>query len=250
MRYTLLDAVQLVLSSINGEPVNSIFDTQEAQQIADLAQRVYLSMRSYVDLKAFDTLFEFVAPSSSGTPTLLTIPDDVERIYWVKFDILADPASHDFVKLQEVDLEDLLNMDATGYYNIVVNGDTIEIPYRDDGHPTKFAIMNDNVLFDSYLASEYGSIPNDRTLAFGRRIPYFEKRDDWVVPFDDAATTMFIESLISKVWEESFQQQNRGSAGTIGLMDSVMKARRTKGEADPLSEFYKLPDFSRKPRKW
>lgn len=55
MKQTLLEMVQLILSSIDGEEVNSIDDTVEANQVALIVKSVYYDMLSDISLPEIET---------------------------------------------------------------------------------------------------------------------------------------------------------------------------------------------------
>jgi hypothetical protein len=87
MKYTLLELTQAVLSSMDSDEVNSITDTVESQQVVEVIKTVYDDIISRGDLNSNKTLFNLTASNDLTKPILMTRPDGIERIEWIKYDI-------------------------------------------------------------------------------------------------------------------------------------------------------------------
>ena len=82
---TLLTIVQNILSSLDADEVNSISDTTEARQVAQIVQNKYYDIVSRGYLPEHDQLFQLNPSLDVTRPTLMYIPDAVSQVRWVKY---------------------------------------------------------------------------------------------------------------------------------------------------------------------
>lgn len=85
MKYTLLQYVQNILSAADSDEVNSISDTAESLQAANCVQQAYFNMLGKFDLPEHNQLFQLNASGNPLQPVLMTKPDGITRIEWVKY---------------------------------------------------------------------------------------------------------------------------------------------------------------------
>ena len=85
MKLTLLQMVQSILSSMGSDEVNSIGDTTESLQVADIIKQTYMNMLGRYDLPQHNQLFQLQASDSAASPVLMTFPPGVTRIEWLKY---------------------------------------------------------------------------------------------------------------------------------------------------------------------
>jgi len=97
MKYTLLELVQLIASSMDSDEVNSITDSVEAQQIANVIQTTYFDIIGRANLPEHYDLVNLEGSGSAITPTLMFVPPTINEIRWIKYNELfqsVDVASH------------------------------------------------------------------------------------------------------------------------------------------------------------
>src|SRR5260221_14258513 len=82
---TLLTIVQNILSAMDADEVNSISDTTEARQVAQIVQNKYYDIVSRGYLPEHDQLFQLNPSLDVTRPTLMYIPDAVSQVRWVKY---------------------------------------------------------------------------------------------------------------------------------------------------------------------
>ena len=89
MKYTLLELVQNILSSMDADEVNSITDTVEAQQVAKIVRTVYMDIMERANLPEHYGLVNLQASGTTLKPVLMTVPSSVQDIIWIKYDCIA-----------------------------------------------------------------------------------------------------------------------------------------------------------------
>jgi hypothetical protein len=82
---TLLNMVQNILSSMSSDEVNSIGDTVESMQIAQIIQNKYYDIVARGDLTLDNVLFQLNPSDNSTLPVLMTLPAGVSRMDWIKY---------------------------------------------------------------------------------------------------------------------------------------------------------------------
>ena len=85
MQYTLLELTQSILSSLSSDEVNSIGDTTESQQIANIIETVYYNMASRAELPEHEGLIQLVGADDPNKPVMMTVPAGTSRISWIEY---------------------------------------------------------------------------------------------------------------------------------------------------------------------
>lgn len=85
MKLTLLQITQSILSSLGSDEVNSISDTTESLQVADIVRQTYMNMIGKYDMPEHNQLFQLQASDSLSAPVLMTVPSGVTKISWLKY---------------------------------------------------------------------------------------------------------------------------------------------------------------------
>ena len=82
---TLLNMVQNILSAMSSDEVNSIGDTVESMQVAQIIQNKYYDIMARGDLTLDLQLFQLNPSDNSSFPVLMQLPAGVSRIDWLKY---------------------------------------------------------------------------------------------------------------------------------------------------------------------
>lgn len=85
MRFTLLDMTQNILSALGSDEVNSISDTTEAMQVAQIIKNKYYDIVSRGELPEHFELFQLDPPLDSTNPVLMYIPDGISKLEYLKY---------------------------------------------------------------------------------------------------------------------------------------------------------------------
>jgi len=85
MKYSLLQYVQNILSSMGSDEINSIGDTTESQQVANIIEQTYYNMIGRYDLPEHNQLIQLTPSNNAAQPVLMTRPAGTSRIEWIKY---------------------------------------------------------------------------------------------------------------------------------------------------------------------
>lgn len=82
---TVLQMTQNILSSMSSDEVNSISDTVESMQVAQILQNKYYDIVARGDLTLDDQLFQLVPSDNYQSPVLMSLPAGTMRINWIRY---------------------------------------------------------------------------------------------------------------------------------------------------------------------
>lgn len=85
MKMTLLDMTQSILAAMGSDQVNSIGDTVESTQVAEILRQTYYNMLGRYDLPEHNQFVQLISSTNPAQPTLMTMPDGISRIEWIKY---------------------------------------------------------------------------------------------------------------------------------------------------------------------
>jgi hypothetical protein len=82
---TVLQMTQNILSAMSSDEVNSIGDTVESMQVAQILQNKYYDIVARGDLTLDDQLFQLNPSDNSNSPVLMSLPTGTMRINWLRY---------------------------------------------------------------------------------------------------------------------------------------------------------------------
>ena len=203
---------QKVLSSIDGDEVNSIFDTVEAEQVADIIERSYWTLVDNKFIPEHQTLLNLSSPSDSSRPTHLKLPTGVDKICWVRYNTIKDGAVDlNYYKIPYVSPEAFLQASfsltssESEVLEIDENGTTILV--RNDQAPTHWTSFDDEyMIFNSYDSTVDSTLQVSKTMVFGSVEPVWTKGDTFTPDMDGNLFTALLNDAISMAHLELKQQ--------------------------------------------
>src|SRR5882757_803134 len=100
MKRTLLDYTQNILSALSSDEVNSISDTTESMQVAEILKTTYYNIISRTEFTSHRQLIQLDPSLDANNPVLMFVPQGIGRIEWLKYfnsNIFSgtDPNNHD-----------------------------------------------------------------------------------------------------------------------------------------------------------
>jgi len=253
MKYTLLDLVQTVLSSMDSDEVNSINDTVEAQQVAYLIRSVYYRIASSADLPEHESMFNLDATSAS-TPVVMTRPSNVSRIDSVKYDKAdldnTDPVYTELKSMSVTDFFDQmyqlsLSEDNVSSFNLTVGTSTVKILYRTDKHPEYYTTFDDNtIIFDSILTDVDANLQSSKTLCKGSVYKTFTLTDNFTPDLDQQQFDLLLNE--AKAWAHAELKQMAHPKAEQAARRGWINLQRTKDAIKIGTPLDRLPDYGRR----
>lgn len=254
MKQTLLEMVQFLLSSSNGDEVNSITDTEEAMQIARLIKGVYYDISVDIGLPEHESLFQLVATTDVAKPTIMTVPSTVTKVLWIKYN--KEKAGDNYPLYENIHF---LNFDEflavtqgnrnqttnVGSMNVLMNGETFEIMYRTNKHPTYYTVVDDHTLiFDSYDNTVDSILQNSKSMAYGSVYPSFTLSDTFIPDLDPTQFPYLVNKSKERMYAEMHQTENREARREARRQKIITQSRKKK--IQNITQFDRRPKYGRK----
>ena len=219
MRKTLLKMTQDILSSLDGEEINSIGDTTESMQIVGFIRNSYEEMMASLNSPNTGTLFELQPSNDPTQPTVMYLPDTMQNLMWIKYDkSTPDNPNYSYQPVEFIDLETFLirmysinqlpQNDVTTFILTLDTG-TFNIYCKNNKPPDYYTTIDEHILlFDSYSANLETTLMGNKTSCFGEKVQTFIEDDNWVPNLPPKEFALLENEAKSQAFVEQKQSQN------------------------------------------
>lgn len=82
---TLLDMTQNILSAMESDDINSLGDTVESLQVAEIIKETYFDIVSGRDWPFLKTKTTLTAFGDVNNPTKMQFPENCDKVFWIKY---------------------------------------------------------------------------------------------------------------------------------------------------------------------
>lgn len=280
MQMTLLDITQNILSSLSSDEVNSISDTTESMQVAQIIKNKYYDIINRVNLPEHDQLIQLLPSLDSSVPVMMYVPDGVSEIGWLKYyntniinesavgghDINVDITTYvdgiptpipgyEYVTIlpitQFIDMVNSFNPSESNVEEFIfadaINGfpGSYKFYYKNDRTPSFCTILsNYNVIFDSYDATQDSTLQASKTMGWGRIIPAFRLEDTFIPNLDDEQVTLLLNEAKALAYFEL--KQSIHAKAEQEIKRGWSSVQKNKSVSNKPSYFNQLPNFGRR----
>jgi len=198
-KQTLLSMTQNILSALTSDEVNSITDTVEALEVADVIRETYDDLITNKVIPEHQELFTLTALGDSNRPNYMQVPSDVDRIDVLKYNVInsGDTAKdyNDIIYLTPMDFLDRIltrNSDDTNV-DIISDASGVELLIKNDKDPEYYTSFNDvDLVFDAYDSAVDTTLQSSKTVCWGVKIPTWTHTDAFI---PDMPSDMFPKLL-------------------------------------------------------
>lgn len=170
MKMSVLEMVQSVLNSIDGDDVNSIDDTVESAQIALFVKECYFELIGQKEWPFLRGVFAMEGIADTSRPTYMYLnEDDVSKLLWVKYNkkdvTWLDPK--EFQDMLDLRVEEAGVVDANGF---ALNRDPLYYTTFDDSY----------FVFDGYDESVENTLQTSKSNCYGVIVPSWTHEDGFI----------------------------------------------------------------------
>ncbi len=253
-KLTVLEMTQDILSDMGSDEVNSISDTLESLQIANVLQTTYFEI---IDNRAqwdhLGTLGRLDASGDSELPTHMTMNDNIQEMVWVKYNVKTAVADknvyRDMLYYTPREFMDKINARDSTDSTIKIVTDTSSgtlLHIRNDKQPVFYTTFDDKTLvFDSWLLSLDSTLTQAKSQWFGYVEPAFSKVDGHVPNLPSKLFSYYLAEAKSVCFVSIKQAPNQKEEQRSRRQryQSSREKRRSIGEG------VSYPDFGRRGRK-
>jgi hypothetical protein len=183
-KMTLLEMTQDILSDMDSDEVNSINDSVESLQVAQIIKTTYYNI---IDGRDYDFLYELFQLDASGTssrPTHMRLPENIIDLKYIKYNCKTLTDTKDkYLKIKYLMPEDFMEVvdsrdSSKSNVTVVTDPTGISINVMNDKAPEYFTSFDDeNLVFDSYDSQVDSTLQNNKTQCHGKRSVAFTLLD-------------------------------------------------------------------------
>ena len=251
MKRSLLKIVQSVLNDLDSDAVNSIGDTVESQQVAQIVQDCYYEMMGNRTWPHTQKVIQLEASTDLAKPNYLKLPENLKELVFFKYEKQKDGEPN--IVLGDVKY---LYPDEFLHYISNRNSENDNVQVVTDFNGTKLLIVNNAApqfytsFDDTYLVTDaYNSLREDtlqssRTQALAYIIPSWVEEDEFVpdLPIDafpalieevKSTASIVLRQVANQKAEQKAARQNRWlsrkswrAQGGVRYMDFGRKGRK------------------------
>lgn len=241
-KMTLLEVVQDVMNDMDSDEVNSISDTVEATQIANICRSVYYDIITTVDLPEHMGLMTVTGLSDTSKPNYMDA-DSVTEIKELRYNVSETIGELEYKLISYVPpdefIQKIVSRDTTQAEVILVQDPAsgISLPILNNKMPDYFTSFDDRYLcFDSYDSSVENTLQTSKTMVLGVRLPSFTLSDSAVPDLDDTIFPYYLAEVKSRALSllkggpdpkveqfarkhRYFQRNNRSKTGEMRVLN-------------------------------
>lgn len=203
-KMTLLEIVQDVLNDMDSDEVNSISDTVEATQIANICRSVYYDVITTVDLPEHTELMTVSGLSNSSRPNYMDA-NSVTEIKELRYNVSETSGELEYKLIDYVPpdefIQKIVTRDTSQTEVIIVTDPTngISLPILNNKMPDYYTSFDDRYLcFDSHDSSIDTTLQTSKTMVLGVKLPSFTMVDGATPDMDDTIFPYYLSEVKSR----------------------------------------------------
>jgi hypothetical protein len=252
MKWTNLQYVQNILSSMSSDEVNSISDSTESMQVAEILKTTYFNIIARAGLPEHKKLFQLDAGLNNLQPVLMFIPEGIKSIEWLKYyNLDSQSLMYQYVTILPIQQF----MDYVAGYNTIdttvdtmtlkIDGETFLFNYKNDNQPRFCTVIKDfYVVFDSYNLLVETTLQSSNTQAFGETQAVWKMEDDFIPDLDVEQIPLLLNEAKSLAFFELKRSPHQKAEQEAKRQWSSLQ--KDKSIDNKPSYFDQLPDYGRR----
>lgn len=240
--------VQDILSDMDSDEVNSINDSTESLQVAQIIKSTYYNIVDGKDYPFFKELFQLDTSGTVSRPTHMRLPETIIDLEWIKYDCKKSGETRNrYTKIEYKTPEEFLEivdqrLSTATNIQVVTDATGIKLNIYKDKAPTYFTSFDDDYLvFDAFNNTVESNLQNSKTQCHGKRSVAFTLSDTFIpdIPvqmfsylLNDAKSACFV--TLKQMANPKVEQQ------------AVSQKRRMSQEAWKIKNGISYPNYGRK----
>lgn len=232
-KLTLLDMVQDILNDLSADPVNSIDETVESQQVAQIVKSTYFALMHVRNWRGNQQLLNLIASGDDSLPTHVTLPENLSELTFVNYDCRLQSDNRKVYRaVRYVYPDEFLRRqnqydDTVDYIDVIQDPSGVQLLIRNDMPPTVWTSFDDKVLvFDSYNKNVEDTIQSAKIQAMGYVTPGWLSEDDYIPVLPEEAFTLLLEEAKSRASMKLNQQADQKAEQEAGRQNRWLAGKQ------------------------
>jgi hypothetical protein len=216
MKPSLLELVQDILNDLDSDEVNSIDDTVEAQQVANILKQCFQAMVSNRNWKHNRRLIQLEASGDTNKPNYLKLPERLKELESLSYDKRKEgqtiPVIQEILYKEPDEFLRYVSQRNAGNANVeqVIDFSGITLLIYNDRAPQYWTSFDDTyIVCDSYDQAVDTTLKNDKTACLAYIMPEWEHTDDAIPDLPEEAFVALREEAKSTAFLNLKQMANQ-----------------------------------------
>lgn len=211
----LLDIVVDILNDMDGDQVNSIDDTFESEQVAQIVKSTYFAMMSNRNWPHTRQTVQILPSGDSALPTHMNVQEAIKELCFINYNKVKDGETRKlYKKVKYLYPDDFLRVtnrrnNDNADIDVITDPTGVELLIKNDTAPTYYTSFDDEALvFDSYDNLVDTTLQQSKVQAQAYIIPTWSQVDDFIPDLPDEAFTALLEESKSRAMLKLKQVQD------------------------------------------
>lgn len=247
-KMSLLELVQDILNDLDSDEVNSIDDTVESTQVAQIVKATYQAMMSNRNWPHQKRLLSLTPSGDDTLPTHMTMQEEIKEMVGIKYNCAkaADGARRLYRAIHWVEPDDFLRISngrnsEDANVDIIVDDNSVELLIINNQAPRYYTSFNDNTLiFDAYDSAVDDTLQASKMQATAYVMLEWVHADDAIPDLPAEAFTALLEEAKSRCFVK-LKQSSDPTAATEARRQQAWLSRKAWRAAGGV----KYPDYGR-----
>lgn len=205
MKMTLLELVQDILNDMDGDEVNSIDDTFESQQVAQIVKSTYFAMISNRNWPHTRQAIQIAPSGDDALPTHMTVQQEIKELCFINYNkVKSGETRKVYQPVRYLEPDDFLRVtnrrnNDNSDIDVITDPTGVELLVKNDLAPTYYTSFDDIALvFDSYDNTVDSTLQESKVQAQAYVMPTWSPVDDHIPFLPSEAFTALLEEAKSK----------------------------------------------------
>lgn len=202
---TLLDLVQDILNDMDGDEINSIDDTFESAQVAQIIKSTYYAMMSNRNWPHTKQSIQITPSGDSALPTHMVVQEEIKELSFINYNKIKDGETRKLYKpIRWLEPDDFLRVtnrrdNDSANIDVITDPTGVELLIKNDLAPTYYTSFDDATLvFDSYDVGVDTTLQQSKVQAQAYVMPTWSPVDDFIPDLPSEAFTALLEESKSR----------------------------------------------------
>lgn len=249
-KLTLLEIVQDILNDMDGDEVDTITETIESAQVAQIVKTSYFELMASRNWPHLKTAFRLTDLSDNSTPTIFMLTELFKELEWFRYNCRSSTDTRDkwrdIIYKDPKDFVSIVNSRDSSASNVIIMSEitgSIDLYIQNDKAPQYWTSFDDEyIICDSYdSAVDALCLSGLKTSCYGVKSPVWSHADGAVPDLPEEAFPVLIEEAKSTAFYALRQVANEKAEQKATRQSRWLarKAWRTKGGV-------RYPNYGRK----
>jgi len=215
MKLTLLDMVQDILNDMDGDEVNSIDETFEAAQVAQIIKSTFFALMSNRNWPHTRQAIQIDSFGDSALPTHARVQENIKELVFINYNkIKLGETRKLYLPIRWLEPDDFLRVlnrrnNDNSDIDVITDPTGVELLIRNDLAPTYYTSFDDDtIIFDSYDNEVDTTIQKSKIQAQAYVIPSWDAVDEFIPDLPAEAFTALLEEAKSRAMLKLKQVQD------------------------------------------